>query len=125
MWTVVGGLLLAFGTRWTLAGRLPRPYLCLAGAAVAGLLKARFVLRITAMQAVERIRQRGDGRCIGGFLSWRSWAFVVGMVLLGRLLRAGLLPAPAVGLIYVAVGMALLAASAGLWLAWSAHGRAT
>ena len=88
MWTVVGALLLLFGLRWTWAGHSWYTSLLLALAIVAGLLKARFVLRRTAGRAIERIRTRGDGRCLGGFLSWQSWLFVLLMMGAGRLLRS-------------------------------------
>ncbi len=124
MWSVVGTLLLLFGVRWTLAGQIPLAWLLLASAVAAGLLKARFVLRRTAVRMIERIRTRGDGRCLGGFLSIRSWAFVALMAGTGRLLRGELLPRAIVGLVYVAVGSALIFASCGLWRAWYRHNRA-
>ena len=124
MWTVVGTLLLSFGVRWTLAGQIPLDWLLLATTVAAGWLKARFVLRRPARRMIERIRTRGDGRCVGGFLSIRSWAFVALMAGAGRLLRGELLPRTIVGLVYVAVGTALLLASHELWRAWYRHDRA-
>jgi len=122
LWTVVGVLLLYFGTRWILAGRQHHVAVLLAGAVAAGLLKGQFVLKRTARRTATRIRQRGDGRCVGGFLSLRSWAFVALMATIGRLLRGGLLPHGAVGFIYVAVGCGLLWAAATLWSAWRRSG---
>ncbi|MGB2986178.1 MAG: hypothetical protein WBE26_09875 [Phycisphaerae bacterium] len=121
MWTVVGIVLLFFGCRWVLARQTHYALLLLAAAVVAGLLKARFVLERTAGHMVERIRTRGDGRCLGGFLSVRSWAFVALMVTAGHLLRGGLLPRTAIGLIYVTVGTALLLGARRLWSAWYNH----
>jgi uncharacterized membrane protein len=122
MWTVVGALLLLFGVKWTLRGQIALAWLLLAVAVAAGALKARFLLRRAAGRTIERIRTRGDGRCVGGFLSIRSWAFVALMAGAGRLLRGALLPRAVVGLIYVAVGTALLLASRRLWQAWYHHG---
>ena len=118
MWTVVGVLLLFFGVRWTLAEHVAYIPLWLALATAAGLLKARFVLRPSARRAVARIRERGDRRCIGGFLSWRSWMLVALMAVGGRVLRQGLLPHAVVGLIYVLVGIALVVGGTPLWKAW-------
>ncbi len=118
MWTTVGGLLAYFGARWLWhnSGVVVR---VLFGAAVAaGILKSRFVLERTANRTIERIRTRGDGRCIGGFLSVRSWAFVALMMGVGRALRASPTPRTVLGFVYVAVGLALLLASRRLWLAW-------
>jgi hypothetical protein len=124
MWTVVGAVLVLLGVKWTLNGKMPLRWLLLAAAVVAGGLKARFVLRRAADRMIERIETRGDGRCIGGFLSIRSWAFVALMAGAGRLLRGELLPRAVVGLIYVAVGTALLLAGRRLWHAWHHHHQA-
>jgi hypothetical protein len=121
MWTVVGGGMLYFGSHWVLGGRIPYVRLLLAVAVGVGLFKSHFVLDRVARRTVERIRTRGDGRCIGGFLSWRTWAFVVLMMAAGRLMRGGLLPKPEVGLVYTAVGTALLLSARLLWLAWWRH----
>jgi len=121
MWTVVGLGLLFFGGRWVMAGRSPYALWLLATAMAAGLLKAWFVLDRVAGWMIERIRIRGDGRCIGGFLSVRSWMFVALMMAGGRLLRGGLLPAVVVGFVYVAVGAGLLVASRRLWGVWYRH----
>ena len=121
MWTVVGAMLLLFGTRWARAQPAPQTWWLLAGMVAIGLLKAKFVLGGVACRTIERIRTRGDGRCVGGFLSVRSWAFVALMMALGYSLRHGLLPRHLVGLLYVAVGVALLSASCKLWLAFCRH----
>jgi hypothetical protein len=115
LWTIVGGLLLFFGARWVLAGEIPHAGAWLTLALAGGVLKAWFVLRRSARRTVARIRARGDGRCIGGFLSPGTWALVIGMAVGGRILRQGLLPSPVVGLIYVLVGTALLLAAGPLW----------
>ncbi len=121
LWTTVGGALLVVGAGWALLGRRGYMLAIVALAVAAGALKAEFVLARTARRAIERIRARGDGRCIGGFLSWRTWGFVVLMMGLGYTLRHGLLPHPVVGIIYVAVGTALLLASRRFWSAWFTH----
>lgn len=121
LWTVVGSALLYFGVGWVLERHGRYTWLLLAVAAAAGLLKARFVLSKTADRTVKRIEVRGDANCLGGFLSLGTWGFVVSMMVLGRLLRGGVLPHAAVGVIYVAVGLALLVASTWLWRAWYRH----
>jgi len=121
MWTVVGAALLFVGVRWELAGHIPHVSLLLTLAVVIGLLKGRFVLERAAERIIERIRTRGDGRCLGGFLSLRTWGFVALMAGTGRLLRGGLLPRTIVGFVYAAVGVALLLAARRVWYAWYRH----
>jgi hypothetical protein len=118
LWTVVGGMLLLFGMRWSIRAAIPYVWLLLALAIAAGVFKALFVLECTARRTIDRIRERGDGRCIGGFLSIRTWLFVGLMMLVGYLLRHSALPRAIVGLIYTAVGTALLVAARRLWGAW-------
>jgi hypothetical protein len=121
LWTTVGSVLLIAGARWALGTGIRYMPLVLVVAAAAGAAKAEFVLARTARRSIDRIRARGDGRCIGGFLSWRTWGFVVLMMGLGYTLRHGLLPHSVVGVIYVWVGTALLLASRRFWAAWAAH----
>ncbi len=118
MWSLAGTGLCIAGTIWVLGAHEPYEIPVLAAAAAAGGLKARFLLRKTALRIVARIGERGGGRCVGGFLSWKSWALVASMVLLGRLLRMSPLPAPWRGAIYFAIGAALLIASRVVWQAW-------
>lgn len=120
-WSAVGLGLLTAGARWTVrAGTRGMP-MWLAMAATIGVLKAVFVLRRAAARVVTRIEAHGDGRCIGGFFSWRTWLLVILMSVTGRMLRIIGLPLAITGLIYVAVGSALLVASGWLWRAWSRH----
>jgi hypothetical protein len=118
LWSAVGSGLLIAGTRWLLTApwRIAAPVWVLAVAA--GFAKARFVLDRPARRIVSRIEERGDSRCLGGFLSWRSWILVALMMALGRLLRESPLPIPARGAIYAVIGVALLAASLRVWAGW-------
>ncbi|MDM7917124.1 MAG: hypothetical protein ACE15D_10055 [Candidatus Eisenbacteria bacterium] len=123
LWTVVGAGLSAAGIAWMIGSRSPLAVPQLAGALAAGLLKARFVLKRAGAKTVTRIERRGDGRCLGGFLSWRSWLLVLSMIALGRLLRASPLPSLWRGAIYLAIGVALSAASLPIWSAWRHRSR--
>jgi len=124
LWTIVGAMLLGFGARWTLEAFGPRSGLPATVLAIAvGLLKGRFVLDRTARRITDRIAARGDGRCAGGFLSWRSWLLVALMSGAGRLLRGGLLSHTVVGPIYAAIGTGLLFSSRTAWTRWRATGR--
>ncbi len=118
LWTVVGALLLFFGVRWSLGGTSRYAILLLALAIGAGIAKERLVLQKAARRITDRIRSRGDGRCVCGFVSWKTWILVGLMAGTGRALRGGLLPRPIVGLIYAGIGAALLLAARGLWMQW-------
>jgi hypothetical protein len=118
MWTVVGAALAAVGGRWLwLSPSAAAPYLAAAGLVV-GAAKSRFVLDRAAARIVDRIRERGDGRCLGGFLSLQSWTFVAAMVIAGRLLRGSHIARSLLGMLYLAVGTGLLLSSRIAWRAW-------
>ncbi len=118
LWAVVGTVLAGFGARWLWQSQTPAtPWLT--GLAVAiGAFKARFVLDRVARKIVDRIRERGDGRCLGGFLSLRSWAFVAVMAGGGRVLRGSHVALGLLGILYIAVGTALLLSSRVALRAW-------
>ncbi|MHC4776746.1 MAG: hypothetical protein ACYTBR_15975 [Planctomycetota bacterium] len=104
-WTAVGLVLLITGARWSLGTEPGLHPVLFAAAVAAGLAKAAFVLRHAANRVVTRILEGGDDRCIGGFFSWRTWFLVAIMII--------------AGLVYVAIGTALLFASWLPWRAWS------
>jgi len=115
LWTAAGAGLLTAGALWIASARAAVAVPSLAAALAAGVLKGRFVLDGAALRIAARIEARGDGRCLGGFLSWRSWLLVALMVAFGRVLRASPLPVPLRGAIYAAIGAGLLVASARFW----------
>lgn len=114
-WTLVGTGLAVAGARWCLDANGAAAVLLLGGGAAAGLAKGRFLLAPLAQRNGGRLASRGDGYCLGGFQTARSWALVAGMMGAGVLLRHSGLPRPALGLLYSAVGAALLVGSVPLW----------
>lgn len=117
MWVVVGVGLIGLGVRWVWeSAQVGAPWIAMAAVAV-GAMKSWLVLDPAGSGVIERIRERGDGRCLGGFLSWRTWGLVVLMVVAGRVLR-GTLAHGFVGPIYVAVGSAMIISSRLAWRAW-------
>jgi len=118
MWTAVGAMLGAFGLRWLLHADPALLALLIVAALVLGALKAIFILSRAARGVIRRIQVRGDGRCIGGFFSWRTWIAVAVMMAAGRLLRLSGLPLSILGVVYLAIGAALLIAACLLWRAW-------
>jgi len=124
MWAMVGSALVGFGARW-LWGAAPvvAPWLA-AGAVAVGAVKSRLVLDAAARRIVARICARGDGRCLGGFLSLRTWGLVFLMTVAGSLLR-GTLARGIVGPLYITVGTALCLSSRLFWHAWRESRRGT
>jgi hypothetical protein len=117
MWLVVGSAMVVSGARWLWAVTpVLAPWIAAAGAVV-GAVKSRLVLDSAARRVIERIRVRGDGRCLGGFLSLSTWGLVALMVIGGRLLR-GTLERGIVGPLYIAVGCALCLSARLTWRAW-------
>ncbi|GAB4261546.1 MAG: hypothetical protein Kow0092_11190 [Deferrisomatales bacterium] len=118
LWTGVGLGLSTAGVHWIWrAGGYRIAALTALGAAL-GLTKARLALDRTAGRIAARIAARGDGTCAGGFLSWKSWLFVGAMMALGATLRRSPLPRVPLGVLYTAVGVALLWGSRVFWLEW-------
>jgi len=120
MWAVVGAALAGFGGRWLWQSSAAHAWWLAGSAAVVGAVKAHFVLDRAGRRIVDRIRARGDGRCLGGFLSARSWALVIAMAGAGRLLRGSEIGRGLLGFLYVAVGVGLMLSSRVAWRAWHA-----
>ena len=117
----VGVGLLSVGTYWLLTDAGVKGVILLGIAAGLGLGKSLLVLDRTALHTASRIKLRGEGRCVGGFLSPGLWILVVVMMLMGRLLRNIGLSSAILGLIYAAVGVGLLFSSRHIWSAWKNH----
>ncbi|MBI4719832.1 MAG: hypothetical protein HY770_01080 [Chitinivibrionia bacterium] len=116
-WSIVGSVLVVLGFYWVHAAGSTSSYLVLAIAI--GYAKSRFVLDNAARRAAARIVERGDGKCAGGFFSYKSWLLVAAMALAGRFLRSGLVSQLLLGFIYVAVGSALLISSRLFWRSYT------
>jgi hypothetical protein len=118
MWTAVGIALTFVGGHWLLTTDGYKILILTAVAVCLGIGKSFFVLERAAHNFVSRIQLRGEGKCVGGFLSVKGWALVGGMVLLGRLLRSVGIPRPILGLVYAGVGLGMVISSRIFWRAW-------
>ena len=123
VWTGIGVGLLVAGLRWTFLAPSMAWRAALPVALAAGLLKGRYVLAPRAAANASRILASAESRCIGGAFSWGAWMFAVGMMLLGITLRHSPVPRPWLGLLYAAVGTALVVAGAGGWRRWARFAR--
>ena len=115
IWSVVGFFLLTNG--FVLVSVQGHLWYAVAGL-ILGTAKTFFILDRVARKNITRIKEFEDKVCIGSVYSWKSWVLVAGMIFLGRFLRTTVLPGEIVGLIYTAVGWALMLASRLMWQAW-------
>jgi hypothetical protein len=104
---------------WTIVGL----FLFVRGAGNIGVLKGRLIFDKTAERVISRILSREGDRCLGGFLSLKSWGMIVFMVFLGMSLRVSPLPGILVWGVYVAVGTGLFFSSRLFWKEWISQGR--
>lgn len=115
IWSVVGFFLLTNGfVLISLKGH----YLYGLAGLLLGTAKTFIILDRVARKNVRRILEFEDNVCIGSVYSWKTWLLVAAMIGLGRFLRTTVLPGEVVGLIYAAVGWALMLASRVMWLEW-------
>ena len=115
IWSVVGFFLLTNGiVLISLKGHF---WYAVAGL-ILGTVKTFFILDRAARKNVKRIEEFEDKVCIGSVYSWKTWILVAAMIVLGRFLRTTVLPGEVVGLIYTAVGWALMLASRLMWQTW-------
>lgn len=84
-----------------------------------GTAKAFFILDRIARKNIKRIEEFEDKVCFGSVYSLKTWFMVAFMIVLGRFLRTTVLPGEVVGLIYTAVGWALMLSSRLMWIEWN------
>lgn len=119
MWSLVGFFLFMYGSRWAFSeGKNWGSFALILAGILLGVAKARFILDPVAQRVTDRILKRGDGRCVGGFLSLRSWTLVAAMILFGRLLRCCLFTTALAGMVYITVGTGLMLSSRLAWKGW-------
>ncbi len=115
MWSVIGLLLVSKGLPAFWSGGHP---LLLVAALCGGTIKSICILDRVAARNLDRICAFEDNTCLGGVYSVKTWLFVAGMILAGRVLRMLAVPIGIIGFIQVAVGWALLVSSRSIWFAW-------
>ncbi len=123
VWTVVGATLFVTGVHWVLLAPVwwdwPLGMLALG----VGWAKGRYVLARAAEANARRIEGSHERRFIGAAFSVGMWLMAVSMMVLGAILRRSHMPRFWLGLIYVAVGTALLMGSRVTWARWNARRR--
>ena len=122
MWTIVGLFLFVRGADNMMSLTGVNPW-WLVVAAFIGVLKGWLIFDKTAVRVISRIESREGNKCLGGFLSLKSWGMILLMVFLGMSLRVSSLPGVLVWGIYVAVGAGLFFSSRLFWREWIRRGR--
>ena len=125
MWTIVGLFLFMQGASnmMSLPGAVNLWWLIVA--VFIGVLKGRLIFDKTAVRVISRIECGEEDRCLGGFLSLKSWGMILLMVFLGMSLKVSPLPGVLVWGVYVAVGTGLFFSSRLFWKEWIRRGRIT
>ncbi len=113
LWALVGAGLLTAGVRFILVAHVSMLVMGIgsATALALGFIKGYFVLPKIARKNVARIHQLPVESPLYATFSLKSWALVLLMILLGRTLRLMGTPPFFIGVLYVAVGFALLLGS--------------
>ena len=111
IWTAVGVLLLTYAVTWLRPVSVSLEIeLTIAGLAVAAVF-VRFVFHGIVRKNITRI-QEGPARASAfSFQGWKSYVITVFMIGLGITLRHSSLPKPALAVMYMGVGLALLLTS--------------
>jgi hypothetical protein len=107
LWAAVGTFLLYRGGKAIFELTPLEGVAALAIGILLGWFKGAKVLRPAARKSAARILERGDGKCVGGFLSWKSWLFVAGMGFFGKWLRSAGIHPWILGPLLTGVGVAL------------------
>ena len=116
IWTVVGFFLLTNGFVLVLVE--DHLWYGFAGLLL-GTAKAFFILDRMARKNMKRIKEFEDKACFGSVYSLKTWFMVAAMIVMGRILRTTILPGEIIGLIYTAVGLALMLSSRLMWIEWN------
>ena len=116
IWTVVGFFLLTNG--FVLVSLENHFWYGLIGLLL-GSAKTFLILDRVARKNIKRIKEFEDKVCFGSVYSLKTWSMVAGMIILGRFLRTTVLPGEIIGLIYTAVGWALMISSRLMWIEWN------
>ncbi len=115
VWLVGASILFARGVGYLMQSHWAAWLVALA--LVLGVVKGHLILDRVARKAVIRIRMRGRERCLFGFFSWKTWLLIAVMMGSGIALRRSGTSPEILGVIYMAVGTALLYGDRTYWRA--------
>ncbi len=115
LWSTVGTVLIIRGMCWLEPEKMT--FLLLPSLGL-GLLKSLFILDKSIKSSLVRIAALKNGTGPGAICSWQKWLLVCVMMLGGYVLRHAGFPGNSVGVIYSAIGWAMLISSRHGWMTW-------
>ncbi len=115
IWTAVGVMLMERGLGWM---GLHFTLRLLVIALLIGTAKSLTILDRSAKKTLSRIMGFNERTCIGAVYPWKTWLFVILMMLVGLALRKLTHPGAIIGAMYFAIGWALLLSSRHGWAQW-------
>lgn len=107
LWLVVGGALATTGVVWLVRYGGAPAWAMVPVAVGVGWAKARFALAPMARSNVRRLQDGPPRLPLYAMYRARTWLLVAGFMALGAVLRRSALPRELLGLVYLAVGVAL------------------
>ncbi len=117
LWLAVGTGLATVGSAWLVTRGGPGTWSLVPVALAVGWAKATWVLVPMADRNAERIRSGPAHRPLPAVFPAPTWVLIAGFMTLGAVLRRSSLPRDLLGLVYVAVGFALVLGSTRSWVA--------
>jgi len=111
IWLAIGVGLGGVGTWWVATRGDTVSWALVPLAAAVGWAKSRWVLGPMARRNVARLAEGPERIPVVGVFPPRTWALAAGFMALGAILRRTAMPRDRLGLIYFAVGLALIVAS--------------
>lgn len=118
LWAVIGTGLVVAGAFWLARQGETATRALVPVALVVGWWKARVVLSPIGRRNVRRLVEGPERRPLPDLFPPRIWLLAFLFMAVGALLRRSPMPRDVLGLVYVAVGFALLL---GAWASWSAR----
>jgi hypothetical protein len=111
IWSAVGVLLLAYAFTWLAPEPLPLEVESALGGLVVAAIFVRFVFGGIVRKNIARIEGGPARASAWAFQGWKSYLVTVFMIGLGIGLRGSAIPKPALAVIYMGIGVALLVTS--------------
>jgi hypothetical protein len=111
MWSAVGLMLSSLAYQWLSDLHSIWSLVIGFGSLAFGAIVYRFGFSHIAQQNISRLQAILDKACVFGFMPWKSYLMVGGMMTLGIVLRSSPLPKAYLAIVYITIGAALFLSS--------------